>query len=200
MKAVVIGFPKSGTTTIQRALARSGLRAAHWEHQGRPIGKLVYEGLLRHDDPFHFLDGLDVLTQMNYSQPRGAGSFWPNFDLAVLFAIRHRHPDCKLILNYRDATATARSMLRWKNLTQRYEMADMPGLPKGYGTRQDDLVAWIEAMHRGLRAAFAQDPALIEIDIAADDAASRLGRALGINIAWWGVANANPTLQTPGSE
>jgi hypothetical protein len=69
MRAVVIGFPKSGTTTLQTALQRSGLRSAHWRWKGEPIGKLIYDGWFEDGDPFARLPGLDVITQMDICVP-----------------------------------------------------------------------------------------------------------------------------------
>ena len=44
MKLLVIGFPKSGTTSITAALEASGLKPLHWrDRQGRFAGKLIYE-------------------------------------------------------------------------------------------------------------------------------------------------------------
>ncbi|MGX9962437.1 hypothetical protein ACVFYP_03885 [Roseomonas sp. F4] len=192
MRVVVVGFPKSGTSTLQKAFAKSGLNAVHWRMGADPVGELIYQGLFRHDDPFFLLPGVDAITQMDYCVPAKQRNFWPNLDFSVLFAIRRRYPDCLLLLNRRDPQATAQSMLRWRDLADRLKSADIPGLPSGFGGTAEELVCWIEAHHRAVVAAFGDDRRFLDLDIAASDAPELLGRALGMTIAWWGVENSNP--------
>lgn len=191
MRAIVIGFPKSGTTTLQTALSKSGLRAAHWRLNGQPIGKLIYDGWFETGDPFAKLPGLDVVTQMDICVPREGLNHWPNLDLALLLAIRARHPHCLFILNARDPARIADSILRWGDLAKRLARGAQPGLPEGRGTERADLERWIAAHHDAVRRIFAGDPHFLDLDIAAEDAPARLGAALGITIKWWGRANAN---------
>jgi hypothetical protein len=190
VKAVVVGFPKSGTSTIQESLARIGLRAVHQIHAGRPVAEFIYEGLIRHGDPFFQLGDVDAITQMDFCRPELRKNYWPNLDFSVLCAIRERHPDCKLILNYRDPARTADSIRRWHDLQKRIARADIPGLPRGYGATTAEIESWIRNHHQALRLAFGASPAFLEIDIASPRAPAQLGRALGVEIAWWGVANA----------
>ncbi|MBR0652370.1 sulfotransferase family protein [Roseomonas terrae] len=188
MRAVVIGFPKSGTSTIQEALTRSGLTAAHWRWNDRPIGQLVYEGLFAEGDPFARLHGLDAVTQMDVCQPHLKLNYWPNLDFVVLEAIRARHPRCLMVLNRREPAAIADSIGRWYDMRDRFAISDIPGLPRGFGRRPEELVGWIERHHAAVLARFGGDPAFLDLDVTAPD---RLGAALGVRIAWWGRANVN---------
>jgi hypothetical protein len=191
MRAIVVGFPKSGTSTLQQALQKSGLRCAHWRHRGQPIGRLVYDGWFDTGDPFAHLPKLDVLTQMDICIPAEGLNDWPNLDIALLLAIRQAHPTCLFILNARDPAATADSILRWGDLAQRIAAGAQPGLPQGRGTRREDLARWIAAHLAAVRKVFAGDPHFLDLDITAPDAPARLGAALGVEIAWWGKANEN---------
>jgi hypothetical protein len=192
MRAVAIGFPKSGTSTLYEALLKAGLRAAHWTHHGQPIGKLVYDGWFEDGDPFARVQDLDAIAQMDFCQPAKKLNYWPNLDLALLAAIRDRHPDCVLILNTRPAEGIASSIERWGDVQDRITREYIPGLPAGRGATRAELVRWIEAHFAAARRMFRDDPAFVELDITAPDAAEKLGRALGIPITWWGIANANP--------
>ena len=51
MKLMAIGFPKSGTTSLTRALETSGLKAAHWQDDKfRFVGQLIYHAVLNELD------------------------------------------------------------------------------------------------------------------------------------------------------
>jgi hypothetical protein len=192
VRAIVVGFPKAGTTTLQEALTASGLRCAHWVHDGQPVGKLVYDGWFEEGDPFAYLKDIDVLTQMDICVPAWDANYWPNLDIALLLAIRRKHPDCLFILNVRPPAHIAESIMRWPGLPDRLKNVAMPGLPRGRGSRKKDVRRWVAAHYAAIRQVFAQDKAFLDLDLAAGDAPERLGAALGIEIAWWGRANANP--------
>ena len=70
MKLMVIGFPKSGTTSITNALKSSGLKAAHWQDEKRRfVGALIYKAVLAGLDPFEHLKGYDAVTQADVCLP-----------------------------------------------------------------------------------------------------------------------------------
>jgi len=191
LRAIVVGFPKAGTTTLQTALTASGLRCGHWLRGARPIGKLVYDGWFERDDPFAYLKDLDVLTQMDVCLPLLRLNHWPNLDIPLLLAIRQRYPSCVFILNARPPERIADSMGRWRSMRWRLGSASIPGLPRGRGYRAAELERWAAAHYAAIRHVFASDPAFLDLDIAHPEAPARLGAALGIDIRWWGVANAN---------
>jgi hypothetical protein len=199
MRAVVIGFPKAGTSTLQTAISRAGLRAFHQIYRGRPIGRLVYAGLLRHGDPFHFLPDADVLTQMDICRPESGENFWPNLDLAVLAAIRARRPDCLMILNRRDPAAIAGSIGRWYDLQARIVASDVPGLPRGFGGTAAELERWITGHYDAVTTLFGGGPGFLDLEITSEDARERLGAFLGLEIPWWGQANQSPPHPRPAA-
>jgi hypothetical protein len=191
MRAIVVGFPKSGTTTITMALERSGLRCAHWDHNGDYVGRLVYDGWFEKGDPFAHLGEIDVLTQMDVLLPVHGLNHWPNLDIALLSWIREAHPDCLFILNARPPAKIADSMIRWRNLQARLKGANIVGLPAGRGGTAAELERWIAAHQAAIRRIFAGAGPFLDLDVAVADAPDRLGAALGIPIRWWGQANAN---------
>lgn len=187
MKLMVIGFPKSGTTSITAALKASGFRPAHWhDSNGRFVGALIYKAVFEGRDPFHYLDGFDAVTQADVCLPKKKINYWPNLDFAVLRAIRRAHPECLFVLNYRRPQAIAESIGKWVNLQTRIKDCDIPGLPSGIGGTSEQLVIWIENHFDACRSLFANDPQFLEIDIESQDAPEILGKALGVEISGWG--------------
>lgn len=195
MKLFLIGFPKSGTSTIHTALERSGYRSAHWRCERGFIGQIIYENYLGGRDPLDTLDAFDALTQADVCLPALGVNYWPNLDFNILAAIMKTCPDCLFVLNWRDPALTASSIARWGDLKQRLTISDVPGLPRGFGSDVSHLIRWIEGHHHATRVFF-KDANFLELDIAAPDAADRLGNALGTPLAWWGRANENPPLES----
>ncbi|WP_197018369.1 sulfotransferase [Sphingomonas sp. URHD0057] len=186
MKLMVIGFPKSGTTSLTEALTASGFRPAHWRtHAGRFVGSLIYQAIYRGLEPFALLERYDAITQADVCLPSLQLNFWPNLDFAVLSAIRRAHPTCLLLLNYRRPEAIADGIMKWDDLQQRVAMSSIPGLPVGVGDKREELITWIENHFDACRRFFAGDEHFLELDIESAVAPARLSKALGMEIVGW---------------
>lgn len=187
MKLFVVGFPKSGTTTLTVALEASGMKPVHWaDAEGRFVGQLIYDNVLAGRDPFAALEAYDAVTQADVCVPAHRVNFWPNLDFAILSAIRAAHPQCLFLLNHRDPERVVRSIDDWPALRERLVKSEIPGLPAGMGASDSEMIRWIENHYAACRRFFAGDPAFLDLSIEAPDAPARLGRALGIEIKQWG--------------
>ena len=191
MKAFVVGFPKSGTSTIQEACTKSNLKSAHWYGPEGYCGELIYKRYLAGEDPLLDFAAYDVMAQSDVCRPVEGVNFWPNLDIALLLTIRHYHPECSFILNIRDPDKIISSISRWNNLRKRITQADIIGLPAGYGGEDAHLRNWIEGHYRACRSVFGNDKKFVELPIESDIARETLGKAVGTDIGWWGVANKN---------
>lgn len=195
---MAIGFPKSGTTSLTRALETSGLKAAHWQDDKyRFVGKLIYHAVVNGLDPFAHLDGYDAVTQADVCLPKKGVNYWPNLDFAILRAIRRAHPECLFLLNYRRPEAICDSIMNWRGMQTRLETAEIPGLPAGAGSTRAQLMTWIENHFDACRAYFANDDRFVEVDIESPDVPEQLGKVLGIRIKGWG--NHKPDALVPGA-
>jgi Sulfotransferase domain len=189
----VIGFPKSGTTSITRALESSGLKCAHWQNGSRHfVGALIYSAMMAGEDPFARLQGYDAITQADVCLPAMNLNFWPNLDFAVLNAVRRAHPQCLFLLNYRRPEAICASIEKWKGMHRRFQVSDIPGLPRPFGAEREHLMHWIENHFHACRTYFADDERFLEIDIERADAPDLMSRALGIPITGWGDFKPDP--------
>jgi hypothetical protein len=193
VKAFAIGFPKAGTMTLQTAFTKSGLKSAHWRVPGRGfVGDMIYDAWFHGEDPLAALRDFDAVTQADVCLPVRQLNLWPNLDFALLAAIREFHPDCLFILNRRASGEIAASLERWRDYKERIVASDIPGLPAGYGATSEELCRWIDSHYAAARRFFEADPRFLDLNVAADDAPATLGRELGLEIEWWGRANAGP--------
>ncbi|MBE1284792.1 MAG: sulfotransferase family protein [Rhodobacteraceae bacterium] len=203
IKVINLGLPKSGTTTLAKALRESGLEVADHRFRRRDIphpslrrafvAERLYRGYFETGDPMARLPEVEAISEM--SMLRDGQSFWPQMDFALILAIKAHHPDVKFLASRRDAYEMSKSMLAWSNLgTSRLPNAPIPGLPQGYGETTKERVVWIDGHYAALRQFFKNDGNFLEFDIADPDAPDIIGRFLGRNMPWWGVLNANPLL------
>lgn len=201
LMVVNLGLPKTGTTTLARALRRSGFRVADHRIKAKQtddetlhnqyVADLLYRGYYETGDPGARLGGFDAITEM--SMLSDVKSVWPQMDFGLINAIREHHPGVKFVASNRDSWDISQSMLAWSNLGMtRLPDNAIPGLPEGYGETSKERVQWIEGHYAHLRALFGKDADFLEYDVADPEVKDLLSGFLGRPIAWWGRANANP--------
>lgn len=201
LEVVNLGLPKSGTTTLARALRRAGFKVADHrirvnqtrdaELQRAYVGELLYRGLYETGDPGAHLGPFTAISEM--SVLRAGKSLWPQTDFALILAIRERHPEVRFLCSRRAAFDMSQSMLAWSDLgTNRLPQSPVPGLPEGYGQTSKEREQWIEGHHAALRHFFRGDDRFLDYDVADPEAPERIGTFLGRDLPWWGRANSNP--------
>jgi len=201
LRVVNLGLPKTGTTTLAEALTRAGMNVADWKiWEGRAahhgfVGKLMYDGYYNTGDPLHYMPSFNAFTELSIT--KGDANFWPQMDWGLLSEIRRRYPGTRFLLSWREPNAHADSMRRWSNLgKRRLPMYSIAGLPEGYGKKPGELERWIEGHGRFCRQVFAGADDFLEYDVTDPDAPTKIGAFLGVDLPWWGKANAN--LEHPG--
>ncbi len=195
---VNLALPKTGTTTLTDALRHAGLTVADWKIRrgqsvrddlpGEHLGKIIYADYFECGDPLARLGEFDAINEM--SAVRHDRSLWPQTDYGLLSALKAHHPKVKFLLTTRDAAKTANSMMRWNNLgKRRLPMADIPGLPRGFGSTEAELVRWLEGHYTFCRKVFAGCDNFLEYDIEDPEAQGKIAAYLGIDLPWWGQSN-----------
>lgn len=207
LKIVNLGLPKSGTTTLGEALKRAGLQVADWridtgqsrdgQLDGRFVGELMYDGYFRHGDPLALMPEFAAFTEIDVL--RTGMNLWPQCDFGLISAIRQHHPGARFILTHRDSARLSHSIGRWSNMgTTRLPGNDIPGLPQGYGASDAERMRWIEGHYAFCRAIFRGADDFLEYDVEDTGAPGRISAYLGLELPWWGVADA-ATKTRPGS-
>lgn len=199
--AVNLGLPKSGTTTLAKALRVAGLKVADHRIRGRNtadpalkglyVAEVLYRGYFEAGDPAALIPDVTAISEM--SMLRVGKSLWPQTDFALIRAIRAHHPGVKFLASRRESFALSQSMLAWSNLgTSRLPAAAIPGLPPGFGATTRERQSWIDGHYDTLAAYFRGDADFLEYNIEDADAPARIARHLGRDLPWWGRKNANP--------
>ena len=197
LRVINLGFPKSGTTTLGEALTHAGMRVADWKiRPGQSetmrgfVGKLMYHGYFETGDPLHYLFDFNAFTEIEVV--REGKNLWPQTDWALIAAIRAHYPGAKFILSHRDPVKHAGSMRRWSNLGKsRLPDNAVPGLPEGFGRTPGELERWIEGHTAFCRQVFKGAGDYMDYDVEDDTARDRIAAFLGLELPWWGKANAN---------
>lgn len=198
LRVINLGLPKTGTTTLARALRRAGLKTADYRirpHQTvQPelhdayVADLLYRGYFETGDPGAYLAGFDAVTEM--SLLREGRSLWPQTDFALILALRTHHPGVRFLASNRDPFRISQSMLGWSDMgLRRLPDSDVPGLPQGYGTTTAERIRWIEGHYAHLRALFRNAPDFLEYDVADPGARAKVAAFLERDLPWWGRAN-----------
>ncbi|MCD9146487.1 sulfotransferase [Pseudophaeobacter flagellatus] len=204
LKVINLGLPKSGTTTLNRALSQAGYHVADHRlkerEQDRPgkrrvfVGSLLYKGLYEVGDPMAYMQDYDAVSEISFIH--GKFSIWPQFDFAMIKALQDLYPEARFIATRRDAESHSKSIMAWNNLgTTRLPASTVPGLPIGYGKTADQQMRWIDGHYEALAHWFRDDSRYLELDIASPDAQAQVGRHLNRDLPWWGKANVNKKAQ-----
>lgn len=199
--AVNLGLPKSGTTSLAKALRMAGLRVADFRIRGRNtsdaelkgafVAELMYRGYFETGDPAALMPEITAISEM--SMLRGAKSIWPQTDFAMITALRKHHPGIRFLASRRDAFAMSQSMLGWSNLgTERLPGSTIPGLPPGYGATSKERMQWIDGHYESLAEFFRGSNDYLEFDVSDPDAPVLIGNFIGRDLPWWGKLNSNP--------
>jgi hypothetical protein len=113
---ILLGFPKSGTSSFQKLFINLGYNSYHWTKVDKYIGTMIYKNKKMNKPLLNdFLD-TDVITQMDVCIDE-KNAYWPQItDFAQLY---NENPDSIFILNKRDPMKLLLSFKKWNNLNQR---------------------------------------------------------------------------------
>jgi hypothetical protein len=149
-KIFVIGFPKSGTSSIQTSLTNAGVLSIHWGKGGISVGKCIEESKEKNEPLLSKLDLYQAFTQMETCIDEHR-CYWPQ--LVDVPLLNQQYPNSKFIFNDRNIDNWLKSLHNWninvgpirekgESLIERIIKLDIPGLPKNKGKTDDELKSW----------------------------------------------------------
>ena len=170
IKIFNLGFPKSGTQSLQHLLRQMGCKSIHWiiskpltainktklvanNHWGdKPKPKFSVAQLMQwaknDGEPalYYFADDINGITQMDYC--RKGYCYWPQ--LIDFKLMEQQYPNALFILMYRNITKHITSINNWYDMRERFINAEIPCLPAGKGTTDQELKIWINAHYKNV--------------------------------------------------
>ncbi len=113
---ILIGFPKSGTSSFQELFHRCGYKTAHWKYKHNYIGTIINDNKKKGRPLLFGLEELDCITQMDVCISY-TDNFWPQItDYKQLY---EENPDAVFILNKRDPRDIVSYFKKWGHLNLR---------------------------------------------------------------------------------
>jgi predicted O-methyltransferase YrrM len=191
---LVIGFPKSGTSTLHRVFREAKMKSAHWVVREGFCGQVMYRDHRAGRNPLHQLRRFRCVAQADVCLPDETRdgevvNFWPQLDFELIEAIQHFDPEVKFILNRRRIDDLIASIDNWASLRNRLIRSEIPGLPEGKGATDAELREWISGHYEACQEHFRGADNFLDLQIESPDAHRELERFVGLELPWWGVAN-----------
>jgi len=113
---ILLGMPKSGTSSFQELFKKLGYKSYHWRKENKYIGKMI-ENNKKNKKPLlcDFLD-TDVITQMDVCIDKD-NCYWPQ--IVDYKQIINENPNSIFILNKRNPEELLSSFKRWNHFNKR---------------------------------------------------------------------------------
>lgn len=113
---ILLGMPKSGTSSFQELFTRLGYKSYHWTKENKHIGTIIKNNKINNKPLLcDFLD-TDVITQMDVCINEH-NCYWPQ--IVDYKQIIKENPNAIFILNKRNPEELLSSFKRWGNLDKR---------------------------------------------------------------------------------
>jgi hypothetical protein len=149
-KIFVIGFPKSGTTSIQESLTSAGISAIHWGVDNIFVGTSIQKYKSQNKLLLSEINTYQAFTQMETCIDEHR-CYWPQ--LVDVPLLNQQYPNSKFIFNDRNIDNWLKSLYRWnistgpirrdgQSLIERIIKLNIPGLPRGKGKTDGELKDW----------------------------------------------------------
>jgi hypothetical protein len=200
-KIFIIGFPKSGTTSIHASLASAGISAVHWATDNMlPIrspykiivGTSIKKAKDQNKSLLSELNAYQAFTQMETCMDED-NCYWPQ--LIDVPTLHQQYPDSRFIFNDRKIDSWIKSLRNWNittgpirqkghSLIERIIKLDVPGLPSGKGGTDQELKNWYIQHKNNMLDFFKNKDNFILFNIETNSG-NKLGEFLNIpNLTW----------------
>lgn len=113
---LLIGFPKSGTSSFQVLFENCGYKSLHWKYNDNYIGMIIKNNKENKRPLLYGFDDVDCITQMDVCMSAN-DCYWPQItDYKQLY---HENKNAIFILNKREPNDLLRSFKQRHSLDQR---------------------------------------------------------------------------------
>lgn len=113
---ILIGFPKSGTSSFHKLFEQLGYKSYHWKKDDEYIGMMIYKNKINKKPLLNDFLETDVITQMDICINK-ENCYWPQLvDYKQLYK---ENSESIFILNKRNPEKLLDSFKRWNKLDER---------------------------------------------------------------------------------
>mmetsp|Transcript_13850 Transcript_13850/g.40528 ORF Transcript_13850/g.40528 Transcript_13850/m.40528 type:complete len:1116 (-) Transcript_13850:48-3395(-) len=205
LPVIVIGLNKAGTSTIRDYFLCGGAKTSHYfcgtNGRGPLCAAMIKSNILNGKPPLSGEVDWEVYAELNSHKV----CYFPQME--SLDEIHRHYPNATFILNLRNTTDWANSVKNWGHgrdaLPIKLVQCDLPGLPKGVGSKNEELVAWFEMHTERVRSFVSRHPShkLIEVTIDTDEAGGVMEGNFGISSSkCWGHSNVKKKITLEPAE
>ena len=113
---ILLGFPKSGTSSFQKLFLDLSYNSYHWKKDDEYIGMLIKNNKINNRLLLSNFSKYDCITQMDVCIDK-INNYWPQ--ITDYDRIYYENSDSIFILNKRDPKKLLSSFKRWNNLHKR---------------------------------------------------------------------------------
>ncbi|CAB9506641.1 expressed unknown protein [Seminavis robusta] len=212
---IVVGMPKTGTTTIKSFFQQAGYRSSHWRCQSQLTdhnetaeeefcGTCIRNAINQSLPPLQTCGGYDMWAQLDFTLPPD-NCIFPQ--VIYLEEIHQESPRATFLLNRRNMSHWFHSVDNFhhlgKRLIQCQGQGGTPMLvpafegPEDKDAYQDAIVAWNQHHVQAVREFVHRHPshALIEIDIEDPGTAEYMASLFQTTAEFWGHKNQHKSVE-----
>ncbi len=113
---ILLGFPKSGTSSFQILFEKLGLKSIHWKYGDKYVGTTINENKKKNLPLLSGFENIDAITQMDICIST-EHCYWPQ--LVDFKKIYFENKDAIFILNKRNPKKILNSFKKWNNYYER---------------------------------------------------------------------------------
>jgi len=199
---LVMGLPKSGTTSINEFFVCNGYKTSHQFCGGKGGSRniafcgSIIKSNVEHGYPALFQTGYyDVYTQLDVEMKIGSVEessgecYFPQVE--ALDEIHAEFPKATFILNTRDISKWYKSVSGHGRMVERLALCDMPGFPPSNEVKEEDFIKLYESQITRIKSFVKNHPShkLIEIKIDEDDSGRVMVDNFGGDMSCWKQTN-----------
>ena len=149
---ILLGFPKSGTTSFNALFEKLKFKSYHWKFKDEYIGNIILKNKNNNKKLLNSLENCDCLTQLDVCVDKN-NNYWPQlFDYKQLY---NENPDSIFILNKRNPNDVLNSFKKWHNLLERFYKYN-PEIIKN--KTDENFINFINQHYRNVEEFFKNEP------------------------------------------
>ena len=167
MKIILLGFPRTGTTSFHHLFQKLGYNSIHWFYRPQRlyVGEAILKAKKENKPLFYYLSDFEVICQMDICKDF-TEKIWPQ--ISHYQQILAQYPDTIYILNTRDPHKLLLSMKNKGNMDKRMLKYNTELFENIEGSDDEKILKLIDQHYQNIREHF-KNSKFIEFNIEKDN-------------------------------